>query len=77
MATLITKQMNVGSKRQFVQSTYNDIARRAELLITQIDMKASLEGENAIKLRTKLLKIEVMKPFMTFDALDIIDGTSK
>ena len=77
MAALITKQMNVRTKRQFVQSTFNDIARQSELLLAQIQVKATLEGENISKLRQKLLQIEVMKPFMTYDALDIVDGTSK
>lgn len=77
MAALITKQMNVGSKKQFVQNTYNQIAKQAELLLAQIQVKSSLDGENSAKLREKLLSIEVMKPFMTFDALDLVDGTSR
>ena len=59
MIGLITKQMsnNVQSKRQFVQSTYNDIARQAELLLAQIQVKGGLEEENLAKLRQKVLQI--------------------
>ena len=77
MTVLITKQMNVGSKRQFVQSTYNDIAKQGEILLAKIQVKASLDGDNATKLRQKLLSIEVMRPFMTYDVLDLVDGTSR
>lgn len=38
------------------------------------------EANGAIKLeklRKKILSIDVMRPFMTFDALDLIDGTSR
>lgn len=72
--TTITQKMVVKSRRQFLNCTYSDIARQAELLLTKIQANESLEGENAAKLRQKLLKIEIKKPFMTFDAIELADG---
>ena len=65
------------SRRQFVQNTYAQVANQADLLLTQIKLKNNADGENPARLRQKLLTIEVMKPFMTFDALELVDGTSK
>ena len=53
------------------------MANQADLLLTQIKLKNNSDGENPARLRQKLLTIEVMKPFMTFDALELVDGTSK
>ena len=53
------------------------MAKQAELLLTQIHVKEGLEEENVAKLRQKVLQIDVMRPFMTFDAIDLTDGTSR
>ena len=47
------------------------------MILTQVQVKEELNGENVAQLRKKLLKIEVMKPFMTYDLIELIDGTSK
>ena len=39
MAQLLTRQVNVYTKRQFVESSYTEVARQADLLIAQIQVK--------------------------------------